>query len=278
MTAGSPLVTDAQIEGMLRDRSVSPPPLLLGDVLRLVDATPQRRALPWQVPGRSRWLLAFAVLALLVVALAGAIAIGSRPPRLHTALLPYANGEIVTHGDGCALVAIDPSTGTTRPFFAGVQSLGPDGKVCGPTTTGLLSRRPVRAASFVYIGKEANEIDDVDAGLVHDLGEVQLTYGMAGDPWPAALATLREMPTGELARMAGVDRKTIQRTLRGASQPRPELKRRLIEIARRHPRRAVGREGPPSDVGSAADAPWPLRGRTGCCAVIEPDLSGALDR
>ena len=89
MTARPGLVTDAQIERMLRGRAAAPDASLLTAVLAQVEAAPQdrrwlRRAsaeLHWSVPTGSRRLLAFALLALLLAAVAGAIAIGFRPPR-----------------------------------------------------------------------------------------------------------------------------------------------------------------------------------------------------
>src|SRR5256886_14792779 len=47
------------------------------------------------------------------------------------------------------------------------KSLGPDGAPCSRGTIGLLMRRPVRAGSAVYIGKESNRHEEVDHGLVH---------------------------------------------------------------------------------------------------------------
>lgn len=100
-----------------------------GDLLELIvreaAAMPQRRALRWGLPTGSRRLLAVAVLALLVAALAGAIVIGFRPPRPLPALVPHANGTIVTPGAGCALVSLDPASGTMRTFFAGVPACFP---------------------------------------------------------------------------------------------------------------------------------------------------------
>ena len=43
---------------------------------------------------------------------------------------------------------------------------GPDGQPCGRLTRGVLRRRPVHVRDLRYIGKEANKLDDVQAGLV----------------------------------------------------------------------------------------------------------------
>lgn len=49
--------------------------------------------------------------------------------------------------------------------------LGPHGRPCRKDTVGLLQRRPVKARSVTHIGKEANRLEDVQQGLVADLGE-----------------------------------------------------------------------------------------------------------
>jgi hypothetical protein len=86
---------------------------------------------------------------------------------------------------------------------------------------------------LVYIGKEANELDDVEEGLVHDLGDVLTEYGPVDDPWTCVqLPVIKSVPTGELAAAAGVNRKTVQRTKFGVTRPHPETARRLHEAAR----------------------------------------------
>lgn len=52
------------------------------------------------------------------------------------------------------------------------KSLGPDGVSCHQRTVGLLSRRSVVATDTVVIGKEANELEQVETGIVDELEEV----------------------------------------------------------------------------------------------------------
>ncbi len=56
------------------------------------------------------------------------------------------------------------------------KSAGDDGAPCGPGTRGLLRRRAVRVAKIVHIGKEANRLEDVEAGWIHDVHEVVEVY------------------------------------------------------------------------------------------------------
>jgi hypothetical protein len=52
------------------------------------------------------------------------------------------------------------------------KSRAPDGSRSGWHAVGLLLRRPVKATRLVHIGKEANDLDDIQAGVVHDADEV----------------------------------------------------------------------------------------------------------
>lgn len=61
------------------------------------------------------------------------------------------------------------------------KSAALDGTPCDRRTVGLLQRRHVGALDIAYIGKEANELDAVDAGLVHDANEVLTIYVDAQD-------------------------------------------------------------------------------------------------
>ena len=55
------------------------------------------------------------------------------------------------------------------------KSLGPDGTLSRADTRGLLRRRPVTVGRVHSIGKEANELDEREAGIYHDLTEILST-------------------------------------------------------------------------------------------------------
>ena len=65
------------------------------------------------------------------------------------------------------------------------KSAGPDGEACGPGTVGDLQRRAVHVGRIRYIGKESNQLEDVETGLVHDPDEVSTEYV---DPAPRSMA------------------------------------------------------------------------------------------
>lgn len=57
------------------------------------------------------------------------------------------------------------------------RRLGPDGERCNRGTTGFLSRRHVRAFHVQQIGKEANRLEELEAGLLGDVDELYTRYG-----------------------------------------------------------------------------------------------------
>jgi hypothetical protein len=64
------------------------------------------------------------------------------------------------------------------------KSMGSDGQVCGPVTVGLLQRRNIRPSTIHHIGKEANRLEDREAGFIQDLDETVAEYhDPAHDPF-----------------------------------------------------------------------------------------------
>jgi hypothetical protein len=110
------------------------------------------------------------------------------------------------------------------------KSLGPDGQPCARATLGLLARRPIRVSGtlITYIGKESNRLDEAQTGLWTDIGDVLNYYH---DPARNLYSTLviqaiRQIGPAQVARVAGLDRRTVERIVRG-SQPHPDAKTRI---------------------------------------------------
>lgn len=122
---------------------------------------------------------------------------------------------------------------------------GPDGTPCQRLTHGVLQRRPVQLAGPVrHIGKEANRLDDVHAGLVSNLGEVLTEYE---DPEAErlhayVLPVLDRYSGRELARLVDTDRRTIDRIRRGGPPRAPHLAA-LVELALAEARNDLERVG-----------------------------------
>jgi hypothetical protein len=95
------------------------------------------------------------------------------PPDARVRVVPYQPSA----GDAATLVG--RSYGdliAAHPYHPEAKSLGPDGQPCDRRTVGLLGRRPVMATEITVIGKEANELEQVETGLIDDLEEVQTIY------------------------------------------------------------------------------------------------------
>ncbi len=102
---------------------------------------------------------------------------------------------------------------------------GPDGQRCRFLTAGLLQRRAVHLAGTVtLIGKEANKLDEVQAGLHGELGHIVTEYVCPNTAvlQRLVLPVLDRYSGRELATLVGMDRRTIDR-IRQGQQPRPRL-------------------------------------------------------
>ncbi|MEP7040161.1 MAG: hypothetical protein ABI864_01155 [Chloroflexota bacterium] len=137
MTTTLPVVTDALIEEMLRRRSTEPDAALLGQVLQLVDAKPQRAGRHWspaRLPGRTLALIALLVL---LAAMAGAAIIGAFTPNPEPpSAMPryHHNGSILVMRQGIPLQVVNigaesPAAKADLPYNGKVDriSWSPDG-------------------------------------------------------------------------------------------------------------------------------------------------------
>ena len=82
----------------------------------------------------------------------------------------------------------------------------------------------------LHIGKEANEIDKVQAGLVGSEDEVLLTYER--DLWGLIQPILAELPVAQVIERTGYSRSMVYRLRRGEKRPsRDRLQILLVLIA-----------------------------------------------
>jgi hypothetical protein len=133
--------------------------------------------------------------------------------------------------------ALAPGTVGVRTYRDVLRTFrtGPESRSGRSHARGLLPRRPVYAVTPIdHIGKEANVLDEVAAGLVARDGDALTVYvekdtGSWNADWVGAL---REMNVRETARALDVNPTTITR-IRAGAVPRGPLMRKLKrEIAR----------------------------------------------
>ena len=137
------------------------------------------------------------------------------------------------------------------------KSLGPDGRPCSRRTNGLLTRRPVQALSLTHIGKEANLLDEIQAGLIGDEKEVLSEYvDLRRDPFVLVRRILAELPVARVARDTGLDPSTVKRIRSGHVQPSPHsramLTRYAVTYAREHLARVRSEVGRLDDLAACA--------------------------
>jgi hypothetical protein len=110
---------------------------------------------------------------------------------------------------------------------------GPDGRPCRRNSSGLLQRRPIHLAGLLrLIGKEANNIEEVQAGRYAQLDEIITEYQDPNDDQfhQTLMPALGHLSGRELARHVGTDRRTIDR-IRAGQKPRIELQKAIIGLA-----------------------------------------------
>jgi hypothetical protein len=133
-------------------------------------------------------------------------------------------------------ITTEPFDGTMRPGEVSVKtygdvvdeyavhpepkSLAPDGGPCRRSSRGLLMRRPVTAERLMYVGKEANELEAVEGGLITDVSEIRNEYRDIRREHDQLRITLRPLGAREAARRTGLGHSAVSDFLSGKSVPR----------------------------------------------------------
>ena len=109
------------------------------------------------------------------------------------------------------------------------------GQPSGKQTLGLLQRRHVRIDSISAIGKESNNLEEVEAGLVHDEQSVYTEYtDRRRDYWSREVVpALRRLPLNVWERESGKSRIILIDARRGRRRPHPRHQELLISVARK---------------------------------------------
>lgn len=109
------------------------------------------------------------------------------------------------------------------------------GNACEKQTIGLLQRRHIRVDHLKYIGKESNQLEAVDAGLVHSENAIYTEYvDQSRDEWTLKiLPALRLIPLAELIRESGLSKRALVDIRAARSRPHPKNQELLIAVVRR---------------------------------------------
>ena len=115
------------------------------------------------------------------------------------------------------------------------KSLDPNDDPAGPSTRGLLQRRPIHSSptETELTGKEGNKLVERASGEVTDPAEYRNTYGSRGDRWSLILDILREIGVPTIVERAGFSRSAVYAVLSGAT-PHVEHARVYTELAVGH--------------------------------------------
>ena len=115
------------------------------------------------------------------------------------------------------------------------KSCDPSGQTCGPLSRGLLQRRSVIARSTgVHVGKEANQVEKVEWGIIHNMKEVQAVFiDPERDPIRTSLLpALRTISLKTIAERIGRSQRQARSYRNGHVIPPAELVPSLWDLVR----------------------------------------------
>ena len=120
-------------------------------------------------------------------------------------------------------------------FHPGAKSADAKGKPSGKQTFGLLRRRHVRVERILYIGKESNRLEEIEAGVIHSPESVYTEYpDPSREEWQTRiLPFLKKIPVAVLMRFSGRSRSMLVKALAGRSRPRRRNQELLKSILHR---------------------------------------------
>jgi hypothetical protein len=109
------------------------------------------------------------------------------------------------------------------------------GPPAGKQTIGLLNRRHIEVGQIHNIGRESNNLEEVESGIVHS---PQTVYTEYPDPrceeWETKiLPKLRKLRVPVLMRLTNKSRSVLIRTLAGGSRPRRSNQVLLASVLRK---------------------------------------------
>jgi hypothetical protein len=106
------------------------------------------------------------------------------------------------------------------------------GRPSGKQTIGLLQPRHIRVAQIIYIGKESNNLEEVESGTIHSAQNVYTEYpDPRRDEWQTKIVpALKKLPIAAVMHLSGMSRSMLARALAGRSRPRQRNQKLLKSI------------------------------------------------
>jgi len=109
------------------------------------------------------------------------------------------------------------------------KSAAADGAPSSQQTVGLLARRHVHVIGVVYIGKESNSLEAVEAGLVHDAAQVMSVFDSGTRISDEDLIqALKSVTRKEAALLLGVTERTVARLRNGHQRASPRQRTMIL--------------------------------------------------
>jgi hypothetical protein len=114
------------------------------------------------------------------------------------------------------------------------KSADAQGRACGRQTAGLLRRRVVQETYLAHIGKEANKLEEVEAGLERDAEAIYAEYQRPHRDGGSAviLPLLRQQNLAALARASGVSERQLRSLVAGRCRPHVRTQTRILHALR----------------------------------------------
>ena len=88
------------------------------------------------------------------------------------------------------------------------KAAGPDGQQCGPATTGTLQRLHLYLTLAKHIGKESQDLEEVQAWLTSPTSAV-VQYPDVKAEWEQILKILKKMPLRQICDLSGLLRISV---------------------------------------------------------------------
>lgn len=110
-----------------------------------------------------------------------------------------------------------------------------EGNVCEKATRGLLQRRHVRIGRIRFIGKESNELEEIDAGLIHSADDAYTEFiDPSRNDWERKIRpALKKISISTLCKETVFSRRALINWRTGKSRPHPNNLGRLVDSLRR---------------------------------------------